>query len=142
MRILYGEGDRFGCWLDVAAQAIVWHALGEAGAALPPGSGPPPGDHSEQALAAAGPAAGPAAGGDVNPARPKALAWGSDLWLDRGVRLKRAAAGAGEPPPAGEDSVEALPAGVHAVAHGRHGAAHRRPSNAGRSVRTGLAWSN
>lgn len=28
MRILYGEGDRFGCWLDVAAEAIVWHPLG------------------------------------------------------------------------------------------------------------------
>lgn len=27
IRILYGEGDRFGCWLDVAADAIVWHEL-------------------------------------------------------------------------------------------------------------------
>ncbi len=27
VRILYGEGDRYGCWLDVAADAIVWHAL-------------------------------------------------------------------------------------------------------------------
>ena len=25
--ILYGEGDRFGCWLDVALGAIVWHRL-------------------------------------------------------------------------------------------------------------------
>ncbi|KAK9834907.1 hypothetical protein WJX81_007705 [Elliptochloris bilobata] len=29
VRILYGEGDRFGCWVDVAAEAIVWHAIGE-----------------------------------------------------------------------------------------------------------------
>lgn len=32
VRILYGEGDRYGCWLDVAADAIVWHELpGEGG---------------------------------------------------------------------------------------------------------------
>ncbi len=29
VRILYGEGDRFGCWLDVAAEAIVWHELSQ-----------------------------------------------------------------------------------------------------------------
>ncbi len=36
VRIFYGEGDRFGCWLDVAADAIAWHALGspDAGSAL------------------------------------------------------------------------------------------------------------
>ena len=140
MRILYGEGDRFGCWLDVAVQAIVWHALGapDAGAALPPGSGAPPSYSREPALAAAADAA---AGGDASPARPKALAWGSDLWLERGVFLERAGAGAGAPRPAGEDSVGELPGGVRAVAHGRLGAAHRRPSNMGRSVRSGLAWS-
>ena len=27
VRILYGEGDRYGCWLDVAADAIVWHEV-------------------------------------------------------------------------------------------------------------------
>ena len=29
VRILYGEGDRFGCWLDVAADAIEWHELSQ-----------------------------------------------------------------------------------------------------------------
>ena len=140
MRILYGEGDRFGCWLDVAAQAIVWHALDapDEGAALPPGRGLPLSGPSEQALAAAADAA---ANSDASPARPKGLAWGSDLWLDRGVRLKGAGAGTGAPRPAGADGVEELPAGVRAIAHGRPGAAHRRPSNVGRSVETGLAWS-
>ncbi|KAK9841053.1 hypothetical protein WJX81_008184 [Elliptochloris bilobata] len=54
VRILYGEGDRFGCWLDVAADAIVWHALGEpdAGAVAPPSVPPVP---------AGNPAAGTAA---------------------------------------------------------------------------------
>ncbi|KAK9830983.1 hypothetical protein WJX81_005385 [Elliptochloris bilobata] len=27
VRILYGEGDRYGCWIDIPAPAIVWHAL-------------------------------------------------------------------------------------------------------------------
>lgn len=38
VRIFYGEGDGFGCWLDVAAGAIVWHALGspDAGSASLP----------------------------------------------------------------------------------------------------------
>lgn len=31
VRILYGEGDRFGCWLDVALDAIVWHRLKDDG---------------------------------------------------------------------------------------------------------------
>ena len=33
VRILYGEGDRYGCWVDIPAAAIVWHAL-----ALPDGT--------------------------------------------------------------------------------------------------------
>lgn len=35
IRILYGEGDRFGCWLDVAADAIVWHELSGEDILLP-----------------------------------------------------------------------------------------------------------
>ena len=27
MRILYGEGDRYSCWVDVQADAIAWHEL-------------------------------------------------------------------------------------------------------------------
>ena len=27
VRILYGEGDRYGCWLDVLADNIVWHPI-------------------------------------------------------------------------------------------------------------------
>ena len=27
VRILYGEGDRYGCWLDVLADNIVWHPV-------------------------------------------------------------------------------------------------------------------
>ncbi len=36
VRILYGEGDRFGCWVDVAADAIAWHEVrgGEGAPAL------------------------------------------------------------------------------------------------------------
>ena len=34
VRILYGEGDRHGCWLDVLADNIVWHELSDP-AALP-----------------------------------------------------------------------------------------------------------
>ena len=34
LRILYGEGDRYGCWLDVLADNIVWHELSDP-AALP-----------------------------------------------------------------------------------------------------------
>ena len=34
VRILYGEGDRYGCWLDVLADNIVWHELSDP-AALP-----------------------------------------------------------------------------------------------------------
>ena len=37
MKILYGEGDRYGCSLDVAADAIVWHELLEV-EAIPSGS--------------------------------------------------------------------------------------------------------
>ena len=32
VRILYGEGDRYGCWLDVLAANIVWHELSDAAA--------------------------------------------------------------------------------------------------------------
>ena len=27
IRIFYGEGDRYGCWLDIDTRSIVWHAL-------------------------------------------------------------------------------------------------------------------
>lgn len=27
VRIFYGEGDRFGCWLDINTDAIVWHRV-------------------------------------------------------------------------------------------------------------------
>ena len=29
LRILYGEGDRYGCWLDVLVDNIVWHELSD-----------------------------------------------------------------------------------------------------------------
>ena len=32
VRILYGEGDRYGCWLDVLADNIVWHELSDPAA--------------------------------------------------------------------------------------------------------------
>ena len=32
VRILYGEGDRYGCWLDVLAANIVWHELSDPAA--------------------------------------------------------------------------------------------------------------
>ena len=39
VRILYDEGHRFSCWLDVPTDAIEWHTVGEADAgALPPQS--------------------------------------------------------------------------------------------------------
>ena len=37
VRILYGEGDRYGCWLDVVASNIVWHELSDPAAMLPAG---------------------------------------------------------------------------------------------------------
>ena len=37
VRILYGEGDRYGCWLDIVASAIVWHELSDPAAMLPAG---------------------------------------------------------------------------------------------------------
>ena len=46
MRILYGEGDRYGCWVDIPAPAIVWHALappdGTPAAALAASAAPVP----------------------------------------------------------------------------------------------------
>jgi hypothetical protein len=36
VRILYGEGDRYGCWLDAVASNIVWHELADP-AKLPTG---------------------------------------------------------------------------------------------------------
>ena len=27
VRIFYGEGDRYGCWLDIDTDTIVWHEL-------------------------------------------------------------------------------------------------------------------
>ena len=46
MRILYGEGDRYGCWVDIPAPAIVWHALappdGAPAAALAASAAPVP----------------------------------------------------------------------------------------------------
>lgn len=27
VRIFYGEGDRYGCWLDINADTIVWHRV-------------------------------------------------------------------------------------------------------------------
>ena len=37
VRILYGEGDRYGCWLDIVASNIVWHELSDPTAMLPAG---------------------------------------------------------------------------------------------------------
>ncbi len=34
VRILYGEGDRYACWVDIPAAAIVWHALAPPDGAL------------------------------------------------------------------------------------------------------------
>lgn len=48
VRILYGEGDRYGCWLDVLAANIVWHELSDP-AVLPasqPGADMPADDVS------------------------------------------------------------------------------------------------
>ena len=135
MRILYGEGDRFGCWLDVAVEAIVWHELGapDASAALPPSRGQPPSLPSGRGVAAAADAA---AGGTADAAKFETLAWGSDLWLERGVRLRPGTSGAG-----GNDSLKEPPGGVRAVAHSRLAAAHRRSRDLGRLGRVGLAWS-
>jgi hypothetical protein len=50
VRILYGEGDRYGCWVDVAADAIVWHEMLEGDASpLQQGSAaaPEPQVHSQ-----------------------------------------------------------------------------------------------
>jgi hypothetical protein len=38
LRVLYGEGERLFCWIDVATEAIVWHALA-APRSLPTSSG-------------------------------------------------------------------------------------------------------
>ena len=27
LRVYYGEGDRYGCWLDIDMRNIVWHRL-------------------------------------------------------------------------------------------------------------------
>lgn len=37
LQILYGEGDRYGCWLDILVGNIVWHPLVSALPALYPG---------------------------------------------------------------------------------------------------------
>ena len=58
VRILYGEGDRYGCWVDIPAPAIVWHALAPPDgtpAAVPAASAapvPPQGATALQATAA------------------------------------------------------------------------------------------
>eukprot|EP00884_Botryococcus_braunii_P008167 jgi/Botrbrau1/17351/Bobra.0015s0095.1 len=36
LRILYGEGDRYGCWLDIPTRNIVWHPLSPALPAMYP----------------------------------------------------------------------------------------------------------
>jgi len=107
VRILYGEGDQFGCWLDVVADAIVWHALGEpdAGAGLPPA-----------ALAArpagAGAHADAAAGGaqaDAGDAEARLV----DQWLEAGARSGpgsgRLLGGARAPAGAGADGSTGRP---------------------------------
>ncbi len=110
VRILYGEGDRFGCWLDVAADAIVWHALGDpdAGATLPAPAAAPP-------------------GADLAPARPHAPQllplgasdWTADMWAERGV-MARLAGGDGAP---GAGQSEAIAdSAVRATARGRSSA--------------------
>lgn len=33
VRIYYGEGDRYGCWLDVDVKSILWHEVEESTAA-------------------------------------------------------------------------------------------------------------
>ena len=40
VRILYGEGDRYGCWLDVAADNIVWHELSDPSEGRPASEAP------------------------------------------------------------------------------------------------------
>ena len=112
VRILYGEGDRFGCWLDVPADAIVWHALGapDAGATLP-------------APAAAPPGAG------LAPARPQAPPllplgasdWVADMWAERGVMARLT--GRGGAPGAGQpEAPEGSALRATAVARGRSSA--------------------
>ncbi len=126
VRILYGEGDRFGCWLDVAADAIVWHALGapDAGAMLPAPAAAPP-------------------GADLAPARlqvPQLLPlgasdWVADMWAERGVMARLAggggAPGAGQPEAIADSAVRATARGrssanARARALGRRGRDERK----------------
>ena len=87
VRILYGEGDRFGCWLDVAAEAIEWRELGEpdAGAVSPPAAPPAAVDANARTGAAAFAAATAAAAGGGRSAQVNesdAAARLADQWLE------------------------------------------------------------
>lgn len=105
---MYGEGDRFGCWLDVAADAIAWHALDAADGAP---AAPLPAQLASNEGAAAGAAAAtaaPAVGAEKLLTMP-AMDGGmrlADQWLERtpgsGVG---SAAGSGDAdmPPGGAD---------------------------------------
>ena len=61
VRILYGEGDRYGCWLDVLADNIVWHAISSPGE-LAPGQ-PAPESQQVRRYPQYAPAGEPGAGG-------------------------------------------------------------------------------
>ena len=138
VRIVYGEGDRFGCWLDVVADSIVWHAVGapDAGATLPQSRSSLPTRMPPTAAAEA-----PAGAADSDRPGPS---WESDLWLERGIRLPQAgrqAPGSGSREPgsvSGNVLVKDRAGGVRASAHGR-GVSSRHAKRRERDVRRGRA---
>ena len=137
VRILYGEGDRFGCWLDVAADAIAWHALGEPDAES---LLPQPGPSTPEPVAAA--AAAPAA--TAKTTRPEPV-WEGDQWLERTAPLRLAGvqglvSSRGEPPASGGSAglVRDLAGGLRGLAHGR-GARTREGRRRDRDTRRGGA---
>ena len=118
MRILYGEGDRFGCWLDVAADAIAWHALGEpdADSVLPQ-----PGPSTPEPIVAT--AASAAMIAELARLEPN---WEGDQWLERRTPMRLAGvqgtgSSRGDPPASGGNAglVRDLGDGLRGLAHGR-----------------------
>ena len=66
VRILYGEGDRYGCWLDVLADNIVWHPISNPAEIAPAGMAlgqPAPNTQQVRRYPLHAPAGEPGAGG-------------------------------------------------------------------------------
>ena len=71
VRILYGEGDRYGCWLDVLVDNIVWHPISNP-AEMAPGQ-PAPDAQQVRCYPQCAPADEPDAGGHAESS--SAIGW-------------------------------------------------------------------